>query len=210
MSAAFVPLSAPLPEGERVLWQGKPAPFGFLKQIFHVQIMVAYVGLLLGWCLVTGARTGHLGEAALTALRYAGLSGGALIVFAALAWGLAWSTTYTITTARVIVEYGMALPKSVSIPFASVDGAQMRAAGRAAGDLVLDLRTGEKVSYLLMWPHVRPGSLMRAQPMMRALNDVSAPAQILSRALAASAGMMPMPLADVSAVPARGAVGATA
>ncbi len=210
MSAAFVPLSAPLPEGERVLWQGKPAPYGFLKQIFHVQIIIVYVGLLLGWCLVTGARTGHLGDAVFMALRYAGLSTVALLVFAALAWGLAWSTTYTITTARVIVDYGLALPKSVSIPFASVDGAQLRSEGRTAGDLVLDLRRGEKVSYLLLWPHVRPGSQMHAQPMLRALNDVAVPAQILARGLAASAGTMPVPLADVADMPARGAVGAAA
>ena len=204
------PLSAKLPDGERMLWQGKPSAVAFLKQIFHVNLIVAYIGLLLGWCLITGAQSGHLGDAAFAALRFAGLSAVALALFAMLSWCLSWSTTYTITSARVVMEYGFALPKCVSIPFASVDGASLRQAGSASGDLVLDLRQGEKVSYLLMWPHVRPGSLMRAQPMLRALADVHSPATILSRALAASSGQMPVPLAGIAAVPDRGAVGAAA
>ena len=204
------PLSAPLPEGERVLWQGKPVPTAFLKQIFHVQLVVAYVGILLGWCLVTGAQTGHLADAGFAAARYAGLSAVALALFAALAWGLAWSATYTITTARIVVEYGLALPKSVSIPFASVDGASLRNPGESAGDLVLDLRQGQRVSYLLMWPHVRPGSVMRAQPMLRALRDSQGAAQVLARALAASAGMMPVPVAVPAQAPEHGAIGVAA
>ena len=74
MSASFRPLSEPLPPGERILWQGKPGPAALLRQIFHVQLVVGYVGLLLGWGLVTGLQTGHLGHAAMLASRYAGLS----------------------------------------------------------------------------------------------------------------------------------------
>ena len=177
------PLAEKLPDGERMLWQGKPSPVAFLKQIFHLQLVVAYVGLLLGWCLVTGAQSGHLLDSLMAAARFAGLSAVAVALFAALAWGLAWSTTYTITTARVVIQYGLALPKSISIPFASVDGAMLRNPGAAAADLVLDLRSGQRVSYLLLWPHVRPGSLRRAQPMLRALADSQAAAQILSRGL---------------------------
>ena len=170
---------------------------------------MAYVGLLLGWCLVTGAQSGHLGDAAMAALRFAGLSVVAMALFAGLAWGLAWSSTYTVTTARVVIEYGLALPKSVSIPFASIDAAALRETG-AAGDLVLTLRRGQRVPYLLVWPHVRPGSLFRAQPMLRALNDAPAAAQILSRALAASAGMAPVALADAAPGQDRGPVGVAA
>jgi hypothetical protein len=203
------PLSAKLPDGERMLWQGKPSAVAFLKQIFHVNLIVAYVGALLGWCLITGAQSGHLGDAAFAALRFAGLSAVALALFAVLSWCLSWSTTYTITSARVVMEYGFALPKCVSIPFASVDGASLRGTG-GAGDLVLQLRQGEKTSYLLMWPHVRPGSLMRAQPMLRAVADVQTAASILSRALAASAGQSPVPVTGIVPVADRGAVGAAA
>ncbi len=203
-------LSEPLPTGERMLWQGKPAPRAFLRQIFHPQIIVAYVGLLLGWCLVTGAQSGHLGDAAMAALRFTALSAIALAMFAGLAWGLAWSATYTITTARVVIEYGLALPKSVSIPFASVEAAAMRETSGAAGDLVLSLRRGQRVPYLLVWPHVRPGSLLRAEPMLRALYDAPAAAQILSRALAASAGIAPVTLTDAAPVQDRGPVGVAA
>jgi hypothetical protein len=203
-------LSEPLPTGERMLWQGKPSPRAFLRQIFHPQIIVAYVGLLLGWCLVTGAQSGRLGEAALGAAQFAGLSAIAMALFAGLAWGLARSSTYTMTTARVVIEYGLALPKSVSIPFASVDAAALRNTNGEAGDLVLSLRRGQRVPYLLVWPHVRPGSLLRAEPMLRALDDAPAAAQILSRALAASAGMAPVAIADAAPAPDRAPIGLAA
>ena len=209
MSGPFRPLAEPLPSGERPLWQGKPDPAAFIRQIFHLNLVVAYVGLLVGWCLVTGAQTGHLGDAAMASLRFAGLSVVAVALFACLSWGLAWSTTYTITTARVVVEFGLALPKSVSIPFGSIDAANVRETN-GVGDLVLELRPGQRVSYLLLWPHVRPGSILRARPMLRALNDVPGAAQILSRALAASAGMNPMPIPSAQLEPARTPLAATA
>lgn len=175
-----------------------------------MQLVVAYVGLLVGWCLMTGLQSGHLGQSVLASLRFAGLSSIAVVLLAALAWGLAWSTTYTISNARLVIDYGLALPKSVSIPFASVDSASLRATGERAGDLVLDLRKGQKVSYLLMWPHVRPGSQFRAQPMLRALTDAPAAAQILSRALAASAGQVPAPIDGIVPAAGRAPLGATA
>ena len=210
MSQTFKPLIEPLPAGERILWQGKPLPAAFLKQIFHVQLVVAYVGLLLGWCLVTGVQSGHLGQAIAASLNFAGLSAVAVALFAGLAWGLARTTTYTITTARVIFEYGLALPKALSLPFAAVDEASLRETDGRAGDLVLVLRPGQRVSYALLWPHVRPGSVWRGEPMLRALTDMPAAAQILSRALAASAGTSPVPIATTVQAPDRGALGVAA
>jgi hypothetical protein len=65
-----------------------------------------------------------------------------------------------------------------------------------------------------MWPHVRPGSFLRAQPMLRALADMPAAANVLSRALAASAGMAPaavaVAVAQQDAASDRAAVGAVA
>jgi hypothetical protein len=210
MSASFRPLSEPLPPGERILWQGKPGPAALLRQIFHVQLVVGYVGLLLGWGLVTGLQTGHLGHAAMLASRYAGLSAIAIALFGGLAYGLARSTTYTITDARVIFEYGMALPKGLSIPFTSVDAASIRQTDGTSGDVVLVLRPGQRISHILLWPHVRPGSFWRGQPMLRALADMPAAANILSRALAASAGLSPMPIDLAAASPDRGAIGVAA
>jgi hypothetical protein len=210
MSQQYKPLIEPLPAGERILWQGKPTPAAFLKQIFHVQLVIAYVGLLLGWCLMTGVETGQIGHAVVASLRFAGLSAIAVGMFGGLAWGLARSTTYTITNARVVFEYGLAMPKALSIPFASVDAASLRETDGRAGDLVLVLRRGQRVSYALLWPHVRPGSFWRGEPMLRALTDVPVAAQTLSRALAASAGLNPVPITASAPAPDRGAIGVAA
>jgi hypothetical protein len=110
----------------------------------------------------------------------------------------------------VIIEYGLAMPKALSIPFASVDAASLRETDGRAGDLVLVLRSGQRVSYALLWPHVRPGSFWRGEPMLRALTDVPVAAQTLSRALAASAGLAPVPIGSTVPAPDRGAIGVAA
>ena len=48
-------LPGPLPAGDRLLWQGRPAWRALAQRIFHVKVVAAYVGLLLGSCLVVGA-----------------------------------------------------------------------------------------------------------------------------------------------------------
>ena len=46
---------------------------------------------------------------------------------------------------------------------------------------------GDKVAYLLLWPHARPWRLSKPEPMLRAVPDAARVAAILARALAAAA-----------------------
>ena len=189
-------LPAPLPEGERILWQGSPPVKPYLKRIFHAHLVVCYVGVLLGWSLVAGFQSGDLAGAAMAALRFACMAGGALGILAGVAWALARSTTYTITTARVVMEFGAAFEKTVQIPFAKIASASVATQHDGTGDLVMTLLPDAKVSYLLMWPNVRPWHVSRPEPAFRAVENGAAVAQILGRALAASAGLPPVTLVD--------------
>ena len=193
-------LPAPLPEGERMLWQGSPPAKAFLKRIFHAHAVVCYVGVLLGWALVAGFESGDVAGASMAALRFAALAGGALAILAAVAWAQARSTIYTITTQRVVMEFGAAFEKTVQIPFSKVASASVATQHDGTGDLVLTLLPDAKVSYWVMWPNVRPWRLSHPEPAFRAVPDAAAVAQILGRALAASAGLPPVALVDQAAV----------
>jgi hypothetical protein len=191
-------LPAPLPAGERILWQGAPQTRPFLKQIFYTRAVMAYVGILLAWCLVSGAQSGNVAGALLACAKFGGLAGGAVALLAGLAWLLARSTTYTITTQRLIIEYGAAMEKTVQIPFASIASADFAAQPDGTGDIVFTLVPGQKINYIMLWPHVRPWHMTTAEPSLRAIADASAVANTLSRALAAAAGTAPVPLRDVT------------
>jgi hypothetical protein len=189
-------LPAPLPEGERMLWQGSPPPRAYLKRIFHAHLVVCYVGVLLGWSLVAGLQAGDLAGASMAALRFALLAGGALGILALVSWALARSTTYTITTQRVVIEYGAAFEKTLQIPFTKIVSADVATQSDGTGDLVLTLTPETKISYLLLWPNARPWRLSHPQPAFHAVSDGAAVAQILARALAAASGTPPLAMVD--------------
>ena len=47
----FKELPAPLPVGERVIWQGKPSFKGLALRSFHIREVAIYFGLLMVWRL---------------------------------------------------------------------------------------------------------------------------------------------------------------
>jgi hypothetical protein len=192
-------LPGPLPEGERLLWQGAPRAWPFVRQIFHANLLVGYVGILLGWCLITGARSGQMEQSILAVAQFGGLSLVAFALLAGFAVLQARGTTYTITSARVVIDYGVAFEKAVNIPFAAVDQAGLRMHGDGTGDLVLVPRRDQTIHRLLLWPHVRPWHFGRTEPALRALADAEKAASILGRALAASAGVNPVALSASAA-----------
>lgn len=182
-------LPAPLPAGERLLWQGAPRWQTLARRAFHVRkVAVYFLALVL-------VRLGHfLGEgASLTAalkscvaLALLGVAGVALLTL--LAYFSARATVYSITSRRVLIRHGIAVPMTLNIPFAVIETAGVRTYGRHGGQIALELTGRDRIGYLLNWPHVRPGRYTRPEPMLRALPDVEAAAAVLSEALAATGG----------------------
>lgn len=194
-------LPGPLPEGETLLWEGAPRPLAFLRQVFQTNLLVAYVGLLSGWCLVLGARAGTLSDAAVAVGEFAALSAVAFGLLAFVSWLQCKAAHYAITSRRVVITCGAAFEKSINLPFARLDGAMLRDHADGTGDIVLVPADGEAISRWLLWPHVRPFYFTRTEPALRALPDARNVAQILGRALAAHAGQAPAALP--AAEPAR-------
>ncbi len=196
-------LPAPLPDGETILWQGAPNWQTLARRAMKLRIVSVYFVALVAWGISGGISEGYTPlEIVEAALRLSGLGAAAIGLLAAFAWLSARSTVYTITSRRVVVRFGIALPITMQIAFPMINSAGLHLWPRGEGDIALSVRSagqsrGQKVSYLICWPHVRPWKLKRVEPMLRCIPDAAAVAQILGRALAASASQpaQPMPVA---------------
>ena len=103
---------------------------------------------------------------------------------------------YSITSRRVLLRHGIAVPLTMNVPYTLVDNAALKNFSNGTGDIALALSRRERVGYLITWPHVRPGRFARPEPSFRALTDAEAAARILGLALAAqSAPATPRPTA---------------
>ena len=180
-------LPEPLPQGERILWRGKPDWRVLARRAFHIRKLALYFGVIIAYMGADAAVRGEAASTAFPLLCATGLAAAALGLVAAYAWGVARVTAYTVTDRRVLIRIGIALPMTINLPFARIDGAGMTEHADGAGDIPLALRKGDRVAYLVLWPHARPWHMARPQPMLRGLTDVAPAAQVLARALAASA-----------------------
>jgi hypothetical protein len=110
---------------------------------------------------------------------------------------------YSITSRRVLLRHGIAVPLTMNVPYTLVDNAALKNFSDGTGDIALALSRRERVGYLITWPHVRPGRFARPEPSFRALSDAAAAARILGLALAAqSAPAEAAPMAAPVATPA--------
>jgi hypothetical protein len=200
-------LPAPLPEGETILWQGQPSWKPLARQALRVRQIAIYFAVLVAWGFV-GNLADHvsLQDIAISSGRLIGLAVAAVAVLTGFAWLAARTTMYTITTKRVVMRFGIAFPMTFQIPFTKIESAGARLASDGSGEVALLLQQGTRLAYLIMWPHVRPWHYARSQPAFRGLADAAPAAQVLSRALAASASQSAPPLpASVSTGAGRGA-----
>ena len=185
-------LPGPLPAGERILWQGKPQWRAVARRVLHVPALAVYFAAVLAYSAIHSFSQGTApGAVALATLEFTGLALVPLALLTLYAWGTARATTYTLTNRRVAIKMGIALPMTMNLPFARIDGAAFHPAKDGTGDIALQLGEGEKIAYLLLWPHARPWRMAKPEPMLRAITHAERVSQLLARALAASADAFP-------------------
>ncbi len=179
-------LPAHLPPGEQLLWQGSPQWRAVARRVLHVRGVSYYFAALLAWRIASGWYDGQgfqqIGVSVLWLLGFAVATLAFLFWVARL---IARGTVYSISSQRVIMRFGIALPISLNIPFRTVHAAGLKVYEDGTGDIPLRLNGDGRVAYLHLWPHARPWRLNRAEPMLRGVPQAQAAATILSRALAA-------------------------
>jgi hypothetical protein len=187
--ATFKELPAPLPAGEHVIWQGKPSFAGLALRAFHIREVAVYFGLLLVWKLWSNwARGTAVGEAAISALWLIVPAVSAIAVLSGLAWLFRRAACYTITSKRVLFQFGVALPMTMNIPHGKIVNAALKTYHDGSGDIPLRLSDNDRVSYLLLWPHIRPWLLRAPEPMLNSIPDAAGVAAKLAEALTGRPG----------------------
>ena len=192
-----------LPDGETILWQGKPAWFPFARRAFFLRGLAIYFGLLLAWQAATGVRDGlGAGEIVLGAAPLMLTAFCCLLGLGFIGWLSARMSIYTITDRRVVMQVGVALPTTINLPFSVIDAMAVRQHRDGTEDVLLTIAKPHRVSLIALWPHCRPFRVARPQPLLRSLRQQEAVSRILARALAASAAQPVNPV-TVPAPPSR-------
>ena len=174
-----------LMQGERLLWQGRPAWRAVARDTLRLGWVAAYLGLLMIWDFAADRADG-LGpvETLRGSLPIAVLGLAVLAGAAAYAVAVARTTAYTLTTERLILRHGVALGATVSIPLRLVAGVAVALRRDGTGDIPLALRPGARVRVLQLWPHVRPRRFGRSEPMLRGVPHAAALASLVSQTVA--------------------------
>ena len=188
-----------LPEGEHLLWQGAPNWRMLARTLFKVRGLTLYFSVIILVCLALDVMDGRPLEAtAMSTLQLAGAALGAIGFLVGYAWLISRATVYSVTSQRVVLKIGLAVPMTINLPFSKIESVAMKPRADGCGDITLTLNPTDRVAYFVLWPHARPWRMARGEPTFRAIPNVAHAAQVLARALAASAGL-PVPTVAVEA-----------
>lgn len=176
-------LPAPLPEGETLLWQGSPDSAALAREAFKANWILGYLLAIAVWRTSAAFADGGFARSVAVFLPYLALALAGYAVVRLLARASARAAIYSITTNRVILRIGAALQVTWTIPFTKIASASLSTRPiTGTGTIALDLVEGQHISYLALWPHLRPGFARKVQPAFRCIPDAAQVARILSDA----------------------------
>jgi hypothetical protein len=191
------------PQGELILWQGRPDAWALARDAYKIRWFAAYFAVIVLWRGGSAFADGGLSLALAMGLPYLILGLLGLGIIYGLAWVQARTTTYTLTTARVVLRIGAALPVTFNIPFAQVGAASLDLRRDGTGTIALDTLGETRISVLVAWPHIRPGHWAKTQPALRSVPDAGRVARMLAEAAEARLTMPQVsrtaPMAPVAA-----------
>lgn len=177
-------LPADLPQGEKLLWQGAPKWQSLALNTYYVRWIAIYFAALVLWRVGVGMESGlTVSGLALSCVWIAALGCIAAGVLSGLAYLSARTTVYSITSGRVLLRHGVAVPMTMNIPFDLLESADLRVRRDGTGDLSVSLLPGQRVAYLITWPHLSPGFITSPRPSFRSVPDAKKAAEILRAAM---------------------------
>jgi len=156
-------LPAKLPRDEAILWQGSPDWRSVARSVLHIRV----VGLWFAGVAATAFIAGGTGPVGALVTLAVGLLGCGLLF--GIAWAQARTTVYTLTAKRIVMRFGVALPKAVNVPLSLIGSADAKPVGDHY-DIALKIVGRFPLAYVQMWPHVRPGRFADPQPMLRGMS----------------------------------------
>ena len=188
-------LPAPLPPGETLLWQGSPDWRALARRPFRCRLVALWFALVVAWLAASGLWRGESLAELLPGLATTALGGAVAVgILAGLAALTARSTIWSITSRRLLIRFGIALPVTMNLPFRRIASAALALEGdardpSATGDIALELVADERVSWAVMWPHVAPSATRgRTRPALRGVPNAAAVARLLAETAVRAGG----------------------
>ena len=170
------------PEGEDILWQGRPNWWALSKDSLNIYWIFGYFLLLGIWRYATLYDVSGSGHALAMAIPFVLLGVAACSILALIAYIQARCTVYTITTKRVVMRIGAALTITINLPYGKISNATLALRRDGTGNIALELSETKQFSFFVLWPHARPGKIANPQPTLRSVNNPYEVAKILSEA----------------------------
>lgn len=193
-------LPAPLPPGETLLWQGRPDAATLAREAFGIRWITGYLVVIALYKAGASWADGGAALALARLLPYLALAAAGYSAVYLMAWLQARATIYSVTSSRVILRIGAALPMTFTIPFTCIEGASLALHGTSGvGTVAMRTREGAHLAYMVIWPHARPWLMRRPEPAFRAIPDAGRVARLLADAAAAKVNEPRISRADDSA-----------
>jgi hypothetical protein len=182
-------LPSDIPQGETILWYGQSDWVSLARNAYRVDWVAFYFLGLMIWNAVTIAYESDLWDALQAIVSKMGLGLLALSLLCLLAWLSAHTTLYVITTRRIVMKIGIALPIFFNLPFSQIESAALRLFSDGTGDLPFTLAKGRRIAYLHLWPHARPLHFANPQPALRCIPQAQLIADVLKKAMVEEAAL---------------------
>lgn len=177
------------PDGEEILWQGHPNWRALARESLLLNWVIGYFFVLAVWQVIVATEIVPLGQAIFGGVPYLLLGLAASGIIMLIAYAQARTTVYTITSARVVMRVGVALTMTLNLPFREIGNASLDLRKAGTGTIALETTGKTRLSYLVLWPHMRPWTFKPAQPALRCINDAERVARLLSEAADARVNM---------------------
>lgn len=174
------------PEHETIIWQGEPALSGMARRVFHVRKVGIYFAIVLAASL---AAKWSAGEAVASLIATATWQLTLAVCALGLLFGLAWlytrTTVYTITSQRLVMRFGVALPMMINIPWSKIEEVDLCSHADGTGDIAFTVSQDRRMSYWMLWPHLKSWKFSPVTPMLRSIDGASEVAAELAGTLSA-------------------------
>lgn len=105
-----------IPEGERILWHGRPNWILLFRRAYRADFVAGYFAVLAIWNALDASSVGAEASA-MAAARTLAIGVAALALLALLAWASARTALFVITSRRVVMKIGVALQVFYNLPF---------------------------------------------------------------------------------------------
>lgn len=167
------------PEGERILWQGRPNWWALTRQATGFWWVMGYFAVLAVWRFVSLLDVAPLGQALSLSLPFLILAAVVGALLSLSMWVQARATLYTVTNRRVVLRVGAALTVTLNLPYTQINTADLDLRRDGTGTIAFDTNGEVRLAYLVLWPHVRPWRFP-AWPALRCIDDAQDIANLLS------------------------------